>query len=66
MTQVLDAPSTTPEPPEQLRAPKQKRGADGLRTPGWLYVVMAVGLIAFSVYSFSEAAWRRIEMDVPL
>ncbi|MDO7898360.1 DUF1206 domain-containing protein [Pseudomonas citrulli] len=28
-------------------------------------MVMALGLIAFSVYSFSEAAWRKINMDVP-
>jgi len=27
--------------------------------------VMALGLIAFSVYSFSEACWRKINMDVP-
>jgi hypothetical protein len=33
---------------------------------GVLLMLMALGLIAFSVYSFSEAAWRRIEMDVPL
>ena len=26
---------------------------------------MALGLIAFSVYSFSEGAWRKINMDVP-
>jgi hypothetical protein len=26
---------------------------------------MALGMIAFSVYSFSEAAWRKINMDVP-
>ena len=28
-------------------------------------MVMALGLIAFSVYSFAEAAWRKINMDVP-
>jgi len=27
--------------------------------------VMALGLLAFSAYSFSEAAWRKINMDVP-
>ncbi|MBN2976077.1 hypothetical protein BFW88_18870 [Pseudomonas fluorescens] len=33
---------------------------------GWLILmVMALGLIAFSVYSFSEAFWRKINMDVP-
>ncbi|KJH79084.1 MULTISPECIES: DUF1206 domain-containing protein [unclassified Pseudomonas] len=30
-----------------------------------LLMVMALGLIAFSVYSFAEAAWRKINMDVP-
>jgi hypothetical protein len=28
-------------------------------------MVMAFGLIAFSVYSFSEAFWRKINMEVP-
>ncbi|KPB55875.1 Unknown protein sequence [Pseudomonas coronafaciens pv. oryzae] len=28
-------------------------------------VMMISGLIAFSVYSFSEAFWRRINMSVP-
>jgi hypothetical protein len=28
-------------------------------------MVVALGLIAFSVYSFAEAAWRKINMDVP-
>jgi hypothetical protein len=28
-------------------------------------MVMALGLIAFSAYSFSEAFWRKINMDVP-
>jgi hypothetical protein len=32
---------------------------------GVVLMVMALGLIAFSVYSFSEAAWRKINMDVP-
>lgn len=30
-----------------------------------ILMVMALGLIAFSVYSFVEAAWRKINMDVP-
>ncbi|MBK5395304.1 DUF1206 domain-containing protein [Pseudomonas sp. TH39(2020)] len=30
-----------------------------------ILMVMALGLIAFSVYSFAEAAWRKINMDVP-
>lgn len=32
---------------------------------GVILMVMALGLIAFSVYSLSEAAWRKINMDVP-
>ncbi|UVL82405.1 DUF1206 domain-containing protein [Pseudomonas sp. B21-028] len=28
-------------------------------------MLMALGLIAFSVYSFAEAFWRRINMEVP-
>lgn len=32
---------------------------------GVLLMAMALGLIAFSVYSFAEAAWRKINMDVP-
>ena len=32
---------------------------------GVMLMVMALGLIAFAVYSFAEAFWRRIEMDVP-
>ncbi|VVN01286.1 hypothetical protein PS645_03303 [Pseudomonas fluorescens] len=30
-----------------------------------ILMLMALGLIAFSVYSFAEAAWRKINMDVP-
>ncbi|MHC8314661.1 DUF1206 domain-containing protein [Pseudomonas sp. LB3P31] len=37
----------------------------GLPAGGVLLMVMALGLIAFSVYSFAEAAWRKINMDVP-
>lgn len=32
---------------------------------GLVLGVMGLGLIAFSVYSFAEAIWRRINMDVP-
>lgn len=32
---------------------------------GVLLMLMALGLIAFSVYSFAEAVWRKINMDVP-
>jgi hypothetical protein len=30
-----------------------------------MVMVMALGLIAFSAYSFAEAFWRKINMDVP-
>lgn len=49
--------------------PGMKEALDALQNlpaGGVLLMLMALGLIAFSVYSFSEAAWRRIEMDVPL
>lgn len=32
---------------------------------GVVLMLMALGLIAFSVYSFAEAFWRKINMDVP-
>jgi hypothetical protein len=32
---------------------------------GVALMIMALGLIAFSVYSFAQAAWRKINMDVP-
>jgi hypothetical protein len=48
--------------------PGMKEALDALQNlpAGWLILmVMAAGLIAFSVYSFSEAFWRKINMDVP-
>lgn len=48
--------------------PGMKEALDALQNlpAGWLILmVMALGLIAFSVYSFSEAFWRKINMDVP-
>jgi hypothetical protein len=48
--------------------PGMKEALDALqRLPaGWLVlIVMALGLIAFSVYSFSEAFWRKINMEIP-
>ncbi|GAA1794700.1 carbohydrate ABC transporter permease [Nocardioides hankookensis] len=48
MTQLLDKP-TAATPPADVRPPKQRRNADGIRTPGWLYVVMAVGLFVVVV-----------------
>ncbi|WP_407311543.1 DUF1206 domain-containing protein [Pseudomonas sp. nanlin1] len=40
-------------------------GLERLPMGGLLMGVVALGLIAFSVYSFAEAAWRNINMDVP-
>jgi multiple sugar transport system permease protein len=45
VTQVLEPRTAAPTPPADVRPPKQRRNADGIRTPGWLYVVMAVGLL---------------------
>jgi hypothetical protein len=48
--------------------PGMKEALDALQNlpAGWLaLIVMAFGLIAFSVYSFSEACWRKINMKVP-
>jgi hypothetical protein len=40
-------------------------GLQDLPAGGIVLMVVALGLIAFSVYSFAEAAWRKINMDVP-
>ncbi|WCM48515.1 DUF1206 domain-containing protein [Pseudomonas sp. WJP1] len=48
--------------------PGMKEALDALQNlplGGLILMVMALGLIAFSAYSFSEAAWRKINMDVP-
>jgi hypothetical protein len=48
--------------------PGMKEALDALQhlPAGWLaLIVMALGLIAFSVYSFSEAFWRKINMEIP-
>lgn len=53
---------------QAMDPPGMKEALDALQNlpGGWLILmVMALGLIAFSVYSFSEAFWRRINMDVP-
>lgn len=53
---------------QAMDPPGMKEALDALQNlpAGWLILmVMALGLIAFSVYSFSEAFWRRINMDVP-
>jgi hypothetical protein len=41
------------------------KGLEDLPAGGIILMVVALGLIAFSVYSFAEAAWRKINMDVP-
>ena len=53
---------------QAMDPPGMKEALDALQNlpAGWLILmVMALGLIAFSVYSFSEACWRKINMDVP-
>lgn len=53
---------------QAMDPPGMKEALDALQNlpAGWLILmVMALGLIAFSVYSFAEAFWRRINMDVP-
>ncbi|KTC36775.1 hypothetical protein AO260_32155, partial [Pseudomonas sp. ABAC21] len=53
---------------QAMDPPGMKEALDALQNlpAGWLIlIVMALGLIAFSVYSFSEAFWRRINMDLP-
>ena len=53
---------------QAMDPPGMKESLDALQNlpAGWLILmVMAMGLIAFSVYSFSEAFWRKINMDVP-
>jgi hypothetical protein len=33
---------------------------------GWLVMsIVATGLMAFALYSFAQAFWRKINMDVP-
>ena len=53
---------------QAMDPPGMKEALDALQNlpaGGLILMVMALGLIAFSVYSFSEAAWRKINMDVP-
>lgn len=53
---------------QAMDPPGMKEALDALQNlpAGWLILmVMALGLIAFSVYSFAEAFWRKINMDVP-
>ncbi len=53
---------------QAMDPPRMKEALNALQNlpAGWLILmVMASGLIAFSVYSFSQAFWRKINMDVP-
>ena len=53
---------------QAMDPPGMKEALDALQNllAGWLVLmVMAFGLIAFSIYSFSEAFWRRINMKIP-
>lgn len=46
--------------------PGMKDALDALQNlpaGGWVLLLMAVGLIAFSVYSFAEGAWRKINVE---
>jgi len=48
--------------------PGMKEALDALQNlpaGALILMVMALGLIAFATYSFCEAAWRKINMDVP-
>lgn len=53
---------------QAMHPPGMKDALDALQNMpagGLILMLMALGLIAFSVYSFAEGAWRRINMDVP-
>jgi hypothetical protein len=53
---------------QAVNPPGMKEALDALQNlpAGWLaLMVMALGLIAFSIYSFSEAFWRKINMAIP-
>lgn len=53
---------------QAMHPPGMKEALNGLEdlpAGGVILMVVALGLIAFAAYSFAEAAWRRINMDVP-
>jgi hypothetical protein len=53
---------------QAMHPPGMKDALKGLeQLPGGSLILMivALGLIAFAAYSFAEATWRRINMDVP-
>lgn len=53
---------------QAMHPPGMKEALQGLQDlpgGGLILLVVALGLIAFAAYSFAEAAWRRIKMDLP-
>ncbi len=53
---------------QAMHPPGMKDALNGLQelpAGGLVLLIVALGLIAFSVYSFAQAAWRKINMDVP-
>lgn len=53
---------------QAMHPPGMKEALNGLEDlpgGGLILLVVALGLIAFAAYSFAEALWRRINMDVP-
>jgi hypothetical protein len=53
---------------QAMHPPGMKDALNGLQdlpAGGIVLMVVALGLIAFSVYSFAEACYRKINMDVP-
>ncbi len=53
---------------QAMHPPGMKDALNGLQdlpAGGLVLMVVALGLIAFSVYSFAEACYRKINMDVP-
>lgn len=53
---------------QAMHPPGMKDALNGLQDlpgGGLILLVVALGLIAFAAYSFAEATWRRINMDVP-
>jgi hypothetical protein len=53
---------------QAMHPPGMKEALNALQNlpgGGAVLMVMALGLIAFSVYSFAEAAWRRVHIDMP-
>lgn len=54
---------------DAMHPPGIKEALNGLQNLPFghiILLVVALGLIAFAVYSFAEAVWRRINMNVPV